>query len=400
MRIVVAATCLGWMLLSGCGQSQSSKPPEFRKTVHNEPSGGSAPPPGFPTGNPWNSGQTKATVVRVFYGTDRNATGRPEPNDFFSNERGSVQFGFCDVSIPKIHETGEIERPKMWKFEFRENPDKHVMVTKVEPADGDTFLDALKNTVESSDSREAFVFVHGYNVTFESAARRTAQIAYDLKFRGAPIFFSWPARGEIEDYTVDEDTAEWAEAHVTQFIEAVALASGAKRMHLIAHSMGNRILTNALDRMAQRPSFGVAPEFNQVILTAPDVDALVFKQQIAPRIIQSAERITIYASSNDRALQASRYVHGNARLGQAGQYLTTFPDFPKIEVIDASEVDTSLFSLRHSYYAENVSVLDDIRDLLAGRKPLDRGLKQTAGAHFWSMLRKKRLATGPTSQLD
>jgi esterase/lipase superfamily enzyme len=36
--------------------------------------------------------------------------------------------------------------------------------------------------------KDAFVFIHGYNVSFEDAARRTGQFAYDLKFVGAPIF--------------------------------------------------------------------------------------------------------------------------------------------------------------------------------------------------------------------
>src|SRR5690606_3614266 len=104
------------------------------------------------------------------------------------------------------------------------------------------------------------IFIHGYNVTFRDAARRTAQIAYDLKFSGAPVMFSWPAQGDVEDYTIDENSAAWAESQVTQFLEATALASGARRMHIIAHSMGNRIVTKALERMVIQPSFGAVPE--------------------------------------------------------------------------------------------------------------------------------------------
>ena len=35
------------------------------------------------------------------------------------------------------------------------------------------------------------MFVHGFNVSFADAARRTAQIAYDLAF-GGPGALSWP----------------------------------------------------------------------------------------------------------------------------------------------------------------------------------------------------------------
>lgn len=387
MRFVVVLACVGFVAMAGCGKSPNDA--RFQKTAHN-PAGGSAPPDVLP-GEAWTDGKTKARLVRVFYGTDRKPTGFSEPNRYFGGDRSNVQFGVCDVSVPDIHEAGELEAPKMWKLEFRENPNKHVMVVGVEPREGDTFLTELQRTVASSDEQDAFIFVHGYNVTFKDAARRTAQIAYDLRFKGAPIFFSWPAQGDLEDYTVDENTATWAEAHVTEFIEAVALASGAKRMHLIAHSMGNRIVAKALERMTHQPSYGVVPEFNQVILTAPDIDADVFKRDIAPRIVPSARRITIYASSNDRALKASKFVHRSIRLGQAGEYLTVFPDYPSIEVIDASEVDTSLFG--HSYFAENETVLTDIKQLLAGRPPIDRGLKRAANG-AWSILRTGRLAGG------
>jgi esterase/lipase superfamily enzyme len=393
MRRLVVLACLCAWVLTGCSKAdkKADKAPLPKKTAHRDPAGGSAPPPEAYPGTPWEDGKTQATRLRVFYGTDRKATGSIEPNKFFGSDRGHVQFGFCDVSIPKTHKTGELEQPKLWKLEVRENPDKHVMVVGVETADGDRFLNELKRTVEASDERDAFIFVHGYNVTFKDAARRTAQIAYDLKFHGAPIFFSWPAKGDFEDYTVDEGNAEWAEGHVTEFIEAVALASGAKRMHLIAHSMGNRVVTKALERMARKPSFGAVPEFNQVILTAPDIDAEVFKRDLAPRICNNAQRVTIYASSNDRALQASRFVHGSARLGQAGQYLTVFPELPKIEVIDASDVDTSLFG--HSYFASTETVLGDIKLLLSGRPPLDRGLKRAQNG-AWSLFRTGRMAGG------
>ena len=36
---------------------------------------------------------------------------------------------------------------------------------------------------------QAFVFVHGYNSSFDNAVRRTAQIAYDLKFDGGTFMF-------------------------------------------------------------------------------------------------------------------------------------------------------------------------------------------------------------------
>ncbi len=145
---------------------------------------------------------------------------------------------------------------------------------------------------------ELFVFVHGFNVTFKDAARRTAQMAHDLEFPGAPVMFSWPSlgKGSPSGYREDERTAEWCEDDVMDFVTVVAKQSGARRVHLIAHSTGNRVLTGVLRRLAYSKRSGDMPKFNEVILTAPDIDAETFKLAIAPRITGIADRFTVYAS--------------------------------------------------------------------------------------------------------
>lgn len=376
--------------LAGCGGNSRSSAPS---TARHSESDAAAPPRSVSR----EGEKAPSTLVRVFYGTNRAATDETDPGAMYGSERGPLQFGVCDVSIPRTHQTGELEAPSIWKLEFRENPKKHVILASVEPTDGSRFLSELQSTITRSEDQEAFVFVHGYNVTFEDAARRTAQIAYDLKFRGAPILFSWPAQGDLVDYTIDENTAAWAEAQATEFLEAVALSCGAKRIHLVAHSMGNRIVARALERMVRQPSFGAVPEFNQVVLTAPDIDAEIFKRDIAPRIVQAAERVVIYASSNDRALIASNKVHGYTRLGQAGRHLTLFPSIPKIEVVDASSVDTSLFGLRHSYYASSDLVLKDLGRVFRGLPPNARDLTADKSGKSWTLL-KGTLAGDPAER--
>ncbi len=335
------------------------------------------------------------STVRVFYGTDRARTGNSEPSEYYGAQRGYIDLGFCDVSIPKTHKIGHLEAPSIWKFEFQEIPTKHVVLMSVEPVDGPRFFTELRSTVQQSyDSQtdtggEAFIFVHGFNVTFEDAARRTAQIAYDLQFRGAPILYSWPALGRngLSAYRADGESAKWSEPNVTEFVASVARSCGARKIHVIAHSMGNRVVTGALSRMATDPSKADVPRLNEVILTAPDIDAKIFKQQIAPKIVQTADRITIYASSNDMALMASRFVNrlGDPRLGQGGSDLTLFPEYEQIEVVDASQVDTSLFRFGHSYHADNRSVLTDIRLVLDGRAAFERGLAAIRERMAWMM---------------
>jgi esterase/lipase superfamily enzyme len=240
-----------------------------------------------------------------------------------------------------------------------------VVLQSIVPREADAFFRELAEVVASAPRRDLFVFIHGYNVTFENAARRTAQMAYDLKFRGAPIFYSWPSQGGLLKYTVDETNVAWSAPHLKQFLLDVARKSDAAAVNLIAHSMGNRALTAALRDLALELRED-ARLFNQIVLAAPDVDADVFRRDIAPAIVRTGRRVTLYASSNDQALQASKQVHGYPRAGDSGDGLVITEG---IDTIDVSTVDTSL--LGHSYYGGD-SILTDIHHVIQEALPADR----------------------------
>ena len=327
----------------------------------------------------------KDLMRRVFYGTDRKASGMTQPKKFYGNERGELQLGICEVSIPPDHAMGELESPKWWKLEFSENPNKHVVLLKVQELSKDNFFIELRSHIDKASDKEAFVFIHGYNVTFEDAARRTAQMSYDLGFGGAPIFYSWPSQGEMVDYTVDENNVDWTVPHLKEFLSKVATESGAQKVHLIAHSMGNRAMTNVLKDLAGTYVLGSAPLFNQVVLAAPDIDAEIFKRDIAPRIQKTAERVTLYASSNDMALLVSKKIHGAPRAGDGESGIIIIPG---IDTIDASLIDTSLVG--HSYYGDNRSIISDMYLLLNLKLPPDkRNLlsKEVEGGRYWAVKR-------------
>jgi esterase/lipase superfamily enzyme len=248
-------------------------------------------------------------------------------------------------------------------------------------ASKDQFFSDLVARVHQSSASSAFVFVHGYNVTFEDAARRTAQIAYDLGFDGAPTFYSWPSRGSTAAYTVDEQNIEWAQANLKGFLDDFFARSDAQSVYLIAHSMGNRALTRAVaSLMSNKPA--LQGRLRELILTAPDIDADVFKRDIAPALAATGRPVTLYASSKDLALIASKKVHGYARAGDSGQGLVVVPG---IETVDATWVDTSLVG--HFYFAEARSVLSDLFYLIREGKRADQrfGLRpvEVPAGRYW-----------------
>lgn len=330
----------------------------------DEPASADAAPPAHPAHPVYPAARDEApdarnyTVVPVFFATDRKLTTSTIPAEMFAAGRAPIHYGICTVSVPNDHKTGELESPSIWRLEFRENPAKHVVLLDVVVQSKDTFFADVAAQVRASRTTSAFLFVHGYNVTFADAARRTAQISYDLAFDGAPVFYSWPSQGESSSYMVDEQSIEWAQSNIKGFLDDFLSRSDAQNVYLIAHSMGSRAVTRAVAALlAEKPA--LRERLKEIILAAPDIDADVFKRDIAPALIASGRPITLYASSTDVALVASKKVHGYARAGDAGQGIVVLQG---IDSIDATNVNTSF--LGHSYYAENRSVIADLRHLI------------------------------------
>lgn len=303
---------------------------------------------------------TEVSLVRVFYATDR----KPAGHGFGPDRDDVLRYGICDVSIPRDHRMGEMEAPSVWRLQFDWDPNRHLMVAAVSERSPARFFAQLRHRTRASTRREALVFIHGYSVSFEAALRRAGQLAYDLAFDGPTIAYSWASRSDVRLYTYDEATIEDTIPRLTLFLKQVAQRAEVQRLHVIGHSMGNRALVRALQQLSASPEDPLS--VNHVILTAPDIDAGVFKG-IAAQMCAAAQQVTMYASSNDLAIQLSKKFHGYRRAGEGGSQVTIVD---RISTIDASAIETDL--LGHSYFAEHRSVVSDIYYLLQDRPPQSR----------------------------
>jgi esterase/lipase superfamily enzyme len=228
------------------------------------------------------------------------------------------------------------------------------------PTSREDFITLLHSAL-AEDHTGLFVFIHGFNVGFEDAACRTAQLAYDLGFHGPPVLYSWPSDGKKTSYMADEATIEWTKPHLKQFIEDLITQFGSSGVHLIAHSMGSRALIRVLNELGNlSANEGLV---KQVILTAPDIDTGEF-HQLAAAMTSTAQRVTLYASSNDIAIQMSKQFHKYPIAGEAESNLVIEKD---IDTIDSSTVNTSL--LGHSYYCEQRTVISDLFYLISAGIP-------------------------------
>lgn len=313
-------------------------------------------------------------LVPVYYATDRNRVAYTPLS--YGGEReptAGLHLGRIDVSIPRDHQPGQVERPSIWTL-WREDPARHFVIVRASEEGYDEFYRDLGATIARSSRKEAFVFVHGFNVTFESAVYRTAQLAYDIGFDGAPILYSWPSVGKPAAYPTDANNSGWTSEHLRWFLEDVAARSGAEYIHVIAHSRGNGPVLDALKAIATSAPGGRRPHFRQILLTAPDVDAGTFRQ-IAPHLRSIGDRTTLYASANDEALKLSKAFQGYQRAGDVSPSIVVVNG---VDSIDVSAVDTSF--LGHSYYGDNTSVISDIARLLSTGLEPDRrcGLQSIA----------------------
>lgn len=328
---------------------------------------------------------TGFATVEVFYATDRARSGSDYPAEFYGHGRGPLETGVVEVTVPDSHRPGAIEAPSVWSLEFAQDPARHITLHSITPLAGADFFARMQDRMAARDRKEAFVFIHGYNVAFDAAARRAAQLAYDMRFAGVPILYSWPSRGSTIGYIPDAAVVQLSARRLSRFLDQVVAQSGAETVHIVAHSMGNRALTEALELMALRrgQTAADAPAFGQVIFAAPDVDAGLFAEML-PTLRPLARRLTLYASENDWALVASRRLHGDApRAGQGGADLLAAPD---LDSVDMSELGEDM--LAHGYFADDRSALADLvalfwRDLDPARRCGLQPVQAPATAPLW-----------------
>jgi esterase/lipase superfamily enzyme len=329
-------------------------------------------------------------IVPLYYGTDRrvNRNGDVESSETIVGEEAIKQFftgqqeaadiihlGICRVSIPtrpdgKPRPRGEIPLPHWWEASDQQ---EHFMLYELQALDQAAFLARLEAEIARTKGRQAFVFIHGFNNSFASAAYRTAQMAFDLNVDCVPILYSWPSRGSPERYAADLEQVQDSLPRIKAFLRLVGRQTQAERIHLIAHSMGTRLLSTALAELADEDE--KLPHINQIILAAPDIDAKEFVDNIAPRIENTGQRITIYQSQRDQALYVSQLLMHVTSIPRLGLRAIDLSRWPRFDQVDCTWVDDS--TIGHMYVGGESEVLDDVRAVLSGEEIQRRTLQQS-----------------------
>jgi len=326
---------------------------------------------------------TESKPLELFYATTRAPV--PDQRIIFGRDRGELAYGIAEVAIPPNHIIGRNERPSVFRFEWSADERKHIALRGTRPLSTEDFAAQLNLAIRESPSRKLMVFVHGFNVDFAQAVRNLAQFATDLKFDGPVLLFSWPSQSSLMGYAADSTNVEWSQTHLATVLKEIVDRTDAEQIYGFAHSMGSRALTRAhISLASERPLDSY--RFQQLILVAPDIDADLFRQDIAPQLVRTRTPVTLYASSSDRALAASKTFNGHPRAGDSGRGLVIVPGVETVDVADASRG-----FLGHTYFSEDRRIMEDIYAILTSGQSSDQrfGLQglDTPEGRYWTFRR-------------
>ena len=331
--------------------------------------GGGNPTPPLPLPPP---AKHDRRVVDLLYATDRDVTGADHAL-VFGFERRNLTFGSLRVRVPKGHDAGMVEgRPDLvtWAWSIltfsRQQPGGRFELVDTTRLDHNGFVAAI----QQSKAKEVLIFVHGFHNSFQDGAFRLAQMVWDTQYKGIPILFSWPSTGDsvgyVPGYGYDYDSAEYSWHDFVELLRIVEMDARIDKVTVIAHSMGNRVVVGALSNISDAARLR---PLDQLVLAAADVDRAIFKQNFAALKLR-ANAITLYASSVDRAMVASKKVRDDYE--RAGD--TAPPDgplvLPDMDTIDVSAVGNEFLGLNHDTWASSLLVMEDIASLIdKGTRP-------------------------------
>lgn len=317
-------------------------------------------------------------LVRLWFATNRKRLDKGVGIDSFSVDESAetLSYGLCSVFIPESHKPGSTGT-SWWRRWIRQEGDDHLELRTTLPLPENLFWSSFRHKLDTwwqPGKRNVFVLIHGFNVSFQEAAIRAAQLGYDLKLPGEIAFFSWPSRGGLLDYSADEATITASVGQIATFLHQLSEHSGAERIHLFVHSMGNRGFLAALERLA---ALNLPPlNLGQVFFCAPDEDVRTFTDRTLA-FPQNTEQQTLLVSPDDRAVALSQWKHEYQRVG----IVPPVPQFSGVETIQVTGF--SLLELGHGYFASAEKVIQDMREAIETRKPAaQRYFPQASGKHF------------------
>jgi esterase/lipase superfamily enzyme len=255
-------------------------------------------------------------VFRFFYATNRVPIGDEGPIKarFGSEREGSLRFGAFDTRIEPTLGLGMLINPSDWFL------NEEIKLESLRTLEREQLVTELRAQVEASPYRSLLIAVHGFREAYPSALRKTAFLAHVLDIDTPVLLFDWPGDqgSSLRGYRRALEVARASGAELAETLELVIRQVKPDRIWLMANSMGGQVVVDAFHLLYRNADFSDSPtEIENVVLTAADIDHAEFNNQFKEETKALAGNVTVYVSSNDRALLVSRLINRGLRLGES-----------------------------------------------------------------------------------
>jgi esterase/lipase superfamily enzyme len=335
---------------------------------------------------------------RFFYATNRDANDEATFEGQGNKLGSKITAGTFDVRISPYLPI----QPHVWL------DTTHMEWAGREGLSQDESLDRLRAAVQASPHKSVLVIVWGFRDWFRSAGLKTAYTAYALDLNTPVLLFDWPGnQGEGRSgYLASREVAGKSAPDLGRVLVRVLRETGAERLWLMGSSLGCQTICDALAWLETQPELTKdLPKIDHVVLSAPDVAADAFDDKFSARIKARSRHLTVYVSSNDRALLMSDWINGGRRLGRLAE-VSLPPEarsdgyefeealelldlqakgLRELSVVDATPINRT--RNLHHFFTDSAEFFDDLfRQLLQPENTISRRLhvvRPGEGRTYW-----------------
>ena len=256
----------------------------------------------------------------------------------------------------------------------------------------------IRRRLALTPRKDVYIYVHGYNNTFEDAAFALAELWHFFGREGLPIIYTWPAgHPGVFGYTYDRESSEFTIFHLKQVIRWLSDQPEVENIHIIAHSRGTDVAISAFRELviwARGAGISARKRFKikNFVMAAPDLDVQVISQRIAAeRLVLEVDQGTLYTSPGDEAIGIAEMLFASPR-GRLGTLAITELNEGEIGRMKANAARVTVINFDgestgygHSYFRTNPAVSSDLVLMIRyGFKPGEAGRPlEHIGLNFW-----------------
>jgi esterase/lipase superfamily enzyme len=257
--------------------------------------------------------------MRIYFVTNRNKIVSQNNKISFGDKNsfplGNIEFGSADF----LNENKDDFTIQAYNYK-----------KSVKNSGGTVVFNELYQIMSQNKDCDTLIYVHGFNYTFEQAILRAKNIKQYYKKGGKDlniVLFTWGSDGSALKYASDREDAKNSALALSRSMQFFAsyykdIQNPCKnKVFLMAHSMGNYVLRNAVQSVFSSPKANsIIQTFDSVFLLAADEDRDTFEFDFKLKpMIKMSKKIAIFSYTNDLALAISDNLKGNPeRLGTFG----------------------------------------------------------------------------------